>query len=77
MCKQRERIANSGHFAVDVCCRDRTVLTIGPVSVALERRALEQLASFLDVARRRPVIRDEHGSHWKEVARPRDLEHGD
>ena len=76
MC-QRERIAEVGCFSADVCCADRVVLSVGPVSLRLERGALEQLAGFLRVAQRRLVIRDEHGSHWREIARTPDLDNRD
>lgn len=70
----RERIAHAGGFTVDACCDEHLTLRVGPVSLHLERAALDQLESFLRVVKRRLVVRDEHGSHWREVVRAPDLE---
>lgn len=75
MCSQ-ERIINAGAFAVDACCEDRIVLSVGPVSLRLHRDALDQLTDVLATARNRLVVRDEHGAHWREIVRAPDLGRG-
>ena len=75
MCNQRERIAVLDRYlAADVCCEGRVGLSIGPVSLRLERAAFEQLASFVTKTQRRLVVRDEHGEHWRGIVKAPDLE---
>lgn len=69
-----ERIARNGCCALDACSEDHTVLTVGPVALRLERRAFEQLTDLLLTSRRRLVVRDEHGDHWREIVRAPDLD---
>ncbi|MEM7199639.1 MAG: hypothetical protein AAF628_05195 [Planctomycetota bacterium] len=76
MC-ETERIAAAGAFALDVCCHNRATLTVGPVSLHLERQALDQLTDFVRMAQRRLIVRDEHGDHWREIVRAPDLESDD
>ena len=72
MC-QRERIAERGSYRLDACSCGRATLSIGPVSLRLERTALDELTEFLQLAGRRLVVRDEHGAHWRDIARTPDL----
>ncbi|MCR9247819.1 MAG: hypothetical protein NXI31_22555 [bacterium] len=71
-----ERVAQQGCFALDVCSCDRATLSVGPVSLRLERSTVDELAKFLKLASRRLVVRDEHGKHWREIVRAPDLESG-
>ena len=73
MCRP-ERIVRGGCFAVDVCSETHTTVTVGPVTLRLEREALEQLAQVLRTATQRLVVRDEHGEHWREIVHAPDLD---
>lgn len=70
----KERIARSGSFVFDVCNCGQATLSLGPVSVRLDRDAVEELLTFFELVERRLVVRDEHGEHWREIVKAPDLE---